>query len=359
MLTGKIIDAREARSAVGTERGPAGMRRLPAAAAERLQSLIDEQNDVTAAVRSLRDEEREAKAVLDRLESDLEIQLAAEGRQIGPDKSVSQYRQHDRDAGAADLERIQNRRARLTDRRSHLTRNLTEWLGRVPAGAEIAMHPEPVPSLKIGQSFSKAIEAQRDRLAELRADLHRVRSAPTPSATVKARARAQIEALAEAGRPDALRSIERGAALKWPETVITADVIGVVAGAAIVPVHNSVAILAWLLKDQMLARVEAEIDDLADDQGALDDDEKLKREREIRAASLAAERAECDLIWQAAAAGSQLAFRVDAAPEAVLGVVLGDSGSGQAEVKDRAQSLLTRVSGALLGRQSAPGAAAV
>jgi hypothetical protein len=60
----------------------------------------------------------------------------------------------------------------------------------------------PEPKLAKGEaSLLDAAENRRRRFRELRADLHRIASAPFPSAYAKQQMRAQIEALAMQGAP--------------------------------------------------------------------------------------------------------------------------------------------------------------
>jgi hypothetical protein len=64
--------------------------------------------------------------------------------------------------------------------------------------------------VKRGETIVDAIERYRLRLRELKADIHRVRSSPLPSADAKAQVRAQITALAESARPNVDAAIEHG-----------------------------------------------------------------------------------------------------------------------------------------------------
>ena len=91
---------------------------------------------------------------------------------------------------------ISSRTARLA---GALERSVTDWLhSGVPSGVTIEDIEDDDPSelLKTGETITAAIE--RLRLRELRADQHRVRSAPFPSGIVKQEMRVQVAALADA-----------------------------------------------------------------------------------------------------------------------------------------------------------------
>jgi hypothetical protein len=78
----------------------------------------------------------------------------------------------------------------------------------VPGNCQIAeIEVEPSKLLK-GESIIDAIERLRRRCRELKADAHRIRSAPFPSTHAKQRMRAQIETLAQRGEPSVSRLVE-------------------------------------------------------------------------------------------------------------------------------------------------------
>jgi hypothetical protein len=69
-----------------------------------------------------------------------------------------------------------------------------------------------------------------------------------------------------------------------------------------------------------LAKISAGFHEIADDKNALD--QQQRGDATISADSLAAERAECALIWHAEAKGEVIDFRPTTTPAAVLGVAL-------------------------------------
>ena len=66
----------------------------------------------------------------------------------------------------------------------------------------------------------------RRRVRELHSDLHRVRSAPLPSAYCKQRMRAQIDELAMRGEPSMALLIEHDREIVWPMTLVQSTVRG-------------------------------------------------------------------------------------------------------------------------------------
>ena len=78
-------------------------------------------------------------------------------------------------------------------------------------------------------------------------------------------------------------------------------------------------LLAWLLRDQLLAKINAGFDEIADDKVALSQAQREEAEARIRADMLATERSECSLIWIAESRGEVIDFGSTTTPMAVLG----------------------------------------
>jgi hypothetical protein len=86
-------------------------------------------------------------------------------------------------------------------------------------------------------------------------------------------------------------------------------------------VHTAVDVLAlfcWLHRDALVAALEREIDELADDSAALTDEERATRESELLADLLRAERLEELLVVAAENEGREVMRRPNADPRAVL-----------------------------------------
>ncbi|MBZ0163163.1 MAG: hypothetical protein K8H74_10665 [Notoacmeibacter sp.] len=180
---------------------------------------------------------------------------------------------------------------------------------------------------------------------ELRADLHGVQSAPIPSKVAKAIAKRKVEALAEAGRPNLVGTIEEGVPPVWSNigyammenrdsgevffTVQTAGTANAEGGE--IPVTTvgkgnikgiaipALAIAAWMDPGKMLKALEAEIDAVADDANALDDTTRSKRITELNARILEAQRAEVAAIDRER---GDFSYREGTDPQAILGIAV-------------------------------------
>ena len=83
---------------------------------------------------------------------------------------------------------------------------------------------------------------------------------------------------------------------------------------------DTAGLVAWLFRDALIARLHAEIDELADDEHALDDQERRARENELLDALMMAERREETLIELAGSEGLEIPRRATADVRAVLGI---------------------------------------
>jgi hypothetical protein len=88
---------------------------------------------------------------------------------------------------------------------------------------EAAVEVEP-PKLLKGETVLDAIERHRRRGRELKADLHRIASAPYPSSYAKAKMREQVERLAQIGTPDCSMLIEHDKDVAWATQRVTSEV---------------------------------------------------------------------------------------------------------------------------------------
>ena len=80
------------------------------------------------------------------------------------------------------------------------------------------------------------------------------------------------------------------------------------------------AFVAWLARDQLVERLEAEIDELADDGAALDTATRGFQLDELTARLLQSEREEMAIIFDAAQAGLSIATRDDVDIRAALAI---------------------------------------
>jgi hypothetical protein len=137
--------------------------------------------------------------------------------------------------------------------------NSETWLktGR-PGNATLLDYDGPEPKLARGENgLLDAIENRRRRVRELRADLHRIASAPFPSAYAKQQMREQIEALAQRGAPDVSMLIEHDGEIIWPMLRLRVDLFGAEPGAvAFVEIPDTVGMRAWRHKSEWIAALD-------------------------------------------------------------------------------------------------------
>lgn len=166
-----------------------------------------------------------------------------------------------------------------------------------------------------GETVQAAVARLRGEIAEKRADLNRIASALLTSVECKAAIQREVEALAEAGTPD-VGPVMEGRPIGWPRHNIHVHPNGhVVAWDAI----DTRAVLTWFLKPQLLTRLEAEVDVVADDKAALSSVQRRTEDARVRAEMLVVERLE-EVAISAAPPGLLIPRRIDADPRAVLGL---------------------------------------
>lgn len=213
---------------------------------------------------------------------------------------------------------------------SELVRSIERFLNDLPGGAVISDAASPAVKIAKGETFLDLIEGRRRRLRELTADARRVRAAPVPSAVVKERMRAEVAALAERGEPDVSPAVEVGKPVRFATELTTIFVEGSV-GRASGPIRldRATEFVAWLLQDQLVAKLDELIDEVADDAAALDDEQRAERLAEIERDRLAVQFEEEAAVRLAEERGLTVPRRVDADPRAVLGVRITYEGAAE------------------------------
>ena len=201
--------------------------------------------------------------------------------------------------------RLEERIAAHAERRNGLVtldRRLTEFV----AGLSAAQAAASLIDLKLSaDKFDAELAKTRAEIDDLHEQIAQVERAPHPSSVAKARARAKIEA--RAARPNVRVAIEHGEDFRFPITVKKS-------GAAI----DVEGLFCWLFRDQLIAAVELEIDEFADDSKALDDATRKRTCAELAAELFAAELKEEAIISAGEAIGRTFDRRADADVRAVL-----------------------------------------
>lgn len=220
------------------------------------------------------------------------------------------------DGELADVSDAYNLRAERMALVRGLVDDIDRWLRGLPNSVALTLHTSEVSGLRPGESPAAAVERLREQASQLRADIRATRSAPISSAEAKRLAREQVRQLAEKGRPSTLPTIELGEAVRWPTVRIEGEAVkdrSQVWSQTIDPV----ATLAWLFPEEMTAALHRDIDELADDEAALSDQERADRIKALQAKLLETERQEAAAIL---ASGGAATWRRDLDPRAALGL---------------------------------------
>jgi hypothetical protein len=305
---------------------------LPPAAQKKWTALVQRVTDAHNAMPefAIRKDAAEAVTVIQRRISDLTRLKSEGGFGLSDDAGtvIAERKKLERATAQRDLQQaLYEVRGARWNTCAQLRAAASDWLlrGGIPHGCVIeSVEDAPLAELlKKGERISDGVERYRHRLRELAADLHRVKSAPWPSSVAKAAAKAQIEALAAAAAPDCESAIEFGSQIGFVTKTVSAMVHNVEAPAiAFVETPDTLGLFCWLFKDQLLAKINAGLDEAADDKAALSQQQREQMEAQIMADTLMIEHSECALIWHAEEKGEVLDFRSDTTPMAVLGLRL-------------------------------------
>ena len=239
----------------------------------------------------------------------------------------------------AELAEIDERSAEVKSKLDPLARlcqSIEKNLARLPAGSRLPQYDVGKVKIAKGQSINDAIDAERETLSDLRFKLSTARDALWPSADVKKKLPALVDAKAAEGAPNVRFMLEGADHLEWPTCRVSGGVVIQTRGAdgstAAGAGHfsgatpDALAILCWLHRDAMIERLASEVDRFADDANALSDEQRATFKADLSAQILRCERREEALIEQAEANGLTIARREDASWVAVLGVDAPDFG---------------------------------
>ena len=189
----------------------------------------------------------------------------------------------------------------------------------MPPGCVLQDFDGPSKLIKSDTNLIDLIENRRRRVRELKADLHRIQSAPFPSSHAKASMRAQIEALAMQGAPSVSDLIEHDRKIVWPMQNLRSQVFNTeVPSVAFAEAHDALPLIAWLHRDALIKRHDAEIDTESDDAAALTHEARKQQEAVVMGDLLAVERDEAALVWRAMDERLPVDHRADCAPQAIL-----------------------------------------
>jgi hypothetical protein len=249
------------------------------------------------------------------------------GKNLPPTHPLVLEAQRALDKTTADFERLtelQEIRSAAFQSASQALAACEDWLrfGK-PSGVLLQDHDGPEPKLAKENSLLDAVSNRRRRVRELRADIHRIRSAPMPSKYIKARLRKIIETLAERGTPDVSAMIEHNGDIVWPTLQVRSTVYNVQPGAtAFHDAIDVVGLFAAILKPSVISFLDGLVDEEKDDPAALSIEAREKAEAEALGDLLAVEREESFFVWQAQQNSLPCEHRADCSQIAILNLVL-------------------------------------
>jgi hypothetical protein len=220
----------------------------------------------------------------------------------------------DREAIVQEIGRLQRQHGEQQQRYADLARlntALRDWLERLPANATVKAAPAVKVSLgKGGETYLSAVERVREAITTATKQSFAVHRAGLPAADQKAAVAAAVRDLAAKGKPK-LRIDHSGVELSFGgkgfTTLSSAEVFG---------------FLAWTDPDDLIERLEREIDTMPRAALELSPAEKAKRAAELRMEIENLERREEAIICRAADEGQIIARRINADPAAILGVIV-------------------------------------
>lgn len=307
--------------------------RLPSAAKGHLASLRDHVEALYEIVERLNVKRQESWAA--RGEADLYLQQLTDPavamrysrtHVFGEDHPDSVTAKAKLDKAARVAREISDRYDLAADRWTKQKRLLSKIEGYIAAARNLTMAPAVKLKFPTVDRLAAEVERIRKDIAELQAEKHAINSAAFPAAEAKARARAEIEMLAERGKPRVTQLIDHGpaAGVGWPHLVAKSSIYGMktpLPGDEALTADDlpgaHLALIAWLHKDQLIAALDVEITAVAEDDAALSTEQRAVKLAEVDARILDAERIECALVRNA---GGTIDFRENTDPRAVLGV---------------------------------------
>lgn len=303
--------------------------KLPPHAADRLHALRQRFIDLNLVIPKF-EQTNEASTAKLRADARLKqlVTLRADGGfGLKEDDSRVVEAQRTLDKATADLARI----SELAEVRSAAWRTISNvmsacetWLrDGVPAGVVLEDHEVEPPKLAKGETLQDAISKLQRRGRELKADLNRIQSAPYPSAHVRAKVRAEVEALASRGMPVVSDVVEHDRSLAWPMQRLQANVYdGERPTFASTEVVDTLALFAFVHRQALLDALDALVTEESDDAAALTHVEREKRAAVVMGDLLAVEYDEAALTWAAIEERLPVEHRPDISPQAILQVRL-------------------------------------
>jgi hypothetical protein len=223
-------------------------------------------------------------------------------------------------AELAHLDPLIEARTVVSQVNGRLVANVEDYLECLGAVGGVKLYGGPPPIGQKRESTADAFERCGRRLRVLDADRRKVSAAPWHSVEAKRRALAEIDALARRGQPSVLPLIESpDDPIGWAERSCT-DVV--VAGRLMGGYGDpaSLPLIFWLHREALIAKINAEIEAVLDDDFALTAQQRIEQLATIDGDRLAIQRDEEHWFVAATKSGVCLLRRPDADPRALLGL---------------------------------------
>ncbi len=284
-------------------------KRLPLPALMKFEALTALRDRMHAPVRSLSERISEIGAQIDRQqlqhsrEEDAERRIATKEQ-----RAASEER---RRITLASMRAQQDELRKQIDEISAEKAGLSGIVGAIETYAKerLTAPPEMHPGMKPPSGDPlKAITAAKATILDLKTERAAIDASPWPSSIVKVKVLAEINDAAARGRPDCFRAIEENRPVRWP-TIISGGERTI----------DSFALTAWMFHDRLAEMTLREIDSRANDDAALDQQQRDARHADVAKRLLAAERILEAAIEAAGHSGVQHRSR-DQDPRAVLGL---------------------------------------
>lgn len=299
---------------------------LSARAATKIDALLAARETAFMAVRSFFEEAREASELVMQIRRRVQDQIdALPSPTIMWSKEKYAVYEAEVDKLRVPLRKAEADRDRLRARHEAAQQRLelhvgagraVEWLAQAKKDGD-RFKDAPLPVVKT-KSFQQEVDRIRGEIASVADQWVEAENAPCPIADAKAALADEIDRIATRGAPDFdmrrrnCSPIPLNNQLQqriWHKADGNSSIVG----------DAGAAFFVWLLSDEIKAKLGAMIDQ-ADVVGALTDDEREQRFRELRAHRLELERLEEATIFAAEGEGMFIARRADADPMAILEV---------------------------------------
>lgn len=298
---------------------------LPDAARTKLVRLRETREDALSAYRGLDDAFRHAQST--RTEAQLLVRKLTD-----PETAMTMgYPRPVRDSDGSDPSYVVEARAKLAaaeaslaqintrrDVLAHKQQQATAFVERSERYLAAAWPGQPFEAFTGKLRKFATVDAARAELASLKGEMEAAWVAPWPSAVAKQKIRAEIGKLAARGKPGVDAVVNHGDEVRWPTQAVTiptfkSDLVGWLGKGQ---TADALGLICWAIGDQIAKALDKEIDAVANDGIAMDDEQRNAALSRLSDQILDVERAEVSL---AEAAG--IDHRPDADVRALLGIV--------------------------------------